>query len=99
MRYCDHETNTERLREENKRLRGELQTTNARQDDVGELVEYVEEQRSIERRRAEREERRRQANIITTNVVSNRRRASHRGRIAWLYLYSSTHFLPSNYET
>ena len=44
----------EELERENERLRQQLQATNSRQDDVGELVEYVEEEREIQQRRAER---------------------------------------------
>lgn len=46
------------LERENARLRRELRASNARQDDVGELVDYVQEERSIQRRREEREARR-----------------------------------------
>lgn len=44
----------ESLQAECDRLREQLQATNARQDDVGELAEYVEEERRIQRRREER---------------------------------------------
>ena len=37
---------------------------NARQEDVGELVEYVERERSIREREAETREQRRQANLF-----------------------------------
>jgi len=36
------------------RLRSELRATNARQEDVGELVEYVERERTLQERREER---------------------------------------------
>ena len=36
------------------RLRRELRAVNSRQDDVGELVEYVEEERRLQRQREER---------------------------------------------
>jgi Arc/MetJ-type ribon-helix-helix transcriptional regulator len=48
------------LAAENDRLRRQLQATNSRQEDVGELVEYVEEERAVQQRREER----RQANIV-----------------------------------
>jgi hypothetical protein len=51
-------TDTEELRRENDRLRRELRAANARQDDVGELVEYVERERSLQERREERERKR-----------------------------------------
>lgn len=44
----------DRVQTENDRLRRQLQATNARQEDVGELVEYVEEERAIQQRREER---------------------------------------------
>ena len=47
-------TEYDELRRENERLRQQLQATNSRQDDVGELVEYVEEERAIQQRHAER---------------------------------------------
>lgn len=49
------------LQREVERLRDELRATNARQDDVGELVEYVEEERAIR----EHEQRRQQASVLT----------------------------------
>jgi predicted nucleic acid-binding Zn-ribbon protein len=48
-------TEYESLQTECDRLRRQLQATNARQDDVSELVEYVEEERAIQRRREERQ--------------------------------------------
>jgi hypothetical protein len=42
------------LETENDRLRRELRATNARQEDVGELVEYVEREKSLQKRREER---------------------------------------------
>ena len=50
------ETDLEETQREVERLQRQLQATNARQDDVGELVEYVEEERSIQERREERRE-------------------------------------------
>jgi chromosome segregation ATPase len=47
-------TEYDELRRENERLRDQLAATNARQDDVGDLVEYVEEERRIQQRREER---------------------------------------------
>lgn len=47
-------TEYDELRRENERLRQQLQAVNSRQDDVGELVEYVEEERKIQQRREER---------------------------------------------
>jgi len=47
-------TEYDELRRENERLRDQLAATNARQDDVGELVEYVEEERRIQQRREQR---------------------------------------------
>jgi metal-responsive CopG/Arc/MetJ family transcriptional regulator len=44
----------EELQRENERLRNQLAATNARQDDVGELVEYVEHERRVEQRREQR---------------------------------------------
>lgn len=44
-------------------LRDQLAATNARADDVGELVEYVEEERRIQRRREERERERESAPV------------------------------------
>jgi predicted transcriptional regulator len=58
LRYDDLET-------ERDRLQRQLAAVNAREDDVTEIVEYVEEQRSLERRRAEREERRAKAGVLT----------------------------------
>jgi len=42
----------------------ELRASNARQDDVEDIVEYVDEERSLRRQRAEQERRRRQASIV-----------------------------------
>jgi Arc/MetJ-type ribon-helix-helix transcriptional regulator len=42
------------LETENDRLRRELRAANARQEDVGELVEYVEREKSMQERREER---------------------------------------------
>jgi Arc/MetJ-type ribon-helix-helix transcriptional regulator len=47
-------TEHDRLTTENDQLRKQLQATNARQEDVGELVEYVEEERAMQRRERER---------------------------------------------
>ena len=47
-------TEYEELRSENERLRRKLQATNSRQEDVGELVEYVEKERRLQQRREER---------------------------------------------
>jgi len=44
----------DRVRNENDRLRRQLQATNARQEDVGELVEYVEQEKSLKERERER---------------------------------------------
>ena len=44
----------ERVTRENERLRRQLQAANSRQDDVGELVEYVEEERAMQQRERER---------------------------------------------
>ena len=46
------------LETENDRLRRELRAANARQEDVGELVEYVEREKSMQERREERERKR-----------------------------------------
>ena len=48
-------TEYDELRRENERLRRQLQAVNSRQDDVDELVEYVEEEREIQQRREERQ--------------------------------------------
>ena len=45
------------LETERDRLQRELRATNARQEDVGELVEYIEEERSIQQRREDRRKR------------------------------------------
>lgn len=42
------------LENENERLRRQLQARNAREDDVTELVEYVEQERTLRERREER---------------------------------------------
>lgn len=47
-------TEYDELQRENERLRNQLAATNSRQDDVDELVEYVEEERAIQQRREER---------------------------------------------
>jgi predicted nuclease with TOPRIM domain len=44
----------DRVQAENDRLRRQLQATNARQEDVGELVEYVEQEKSMQEQRQER---------------------------------------------
>ena len=44
----------DRVQAENDRLRRQLQATNARQEDVGELVEYVERERSMQEQERER---------------------------------------------
>ena len=44
----------DRVQSENDRLRRQLQATNARQEDVGELVEYVEQEKSLKERERER---------------------------------------------
>jgi len=44
----------DRVQNENERLRRQLQAVNARQEDVGELVEYVERERSIQDQERER---------------------------------------------
>jgi plasmid stabilization system protein ParE len=63
----DHIRNTlaspDRVREleqENERLRRQLRAANSRQDDIGELVEYVKRERAA----VECREERRQANIV-----------------------------------
>lgn len=57
LEYDDLET-------ENERLQRQLAAVNSRQDDVTEIVEYVENQREMEREHQEREQRRREANIL-----------------------------------
>lgn len=53
------------LKRENERLRDQLAATNRRIDEHQELVEYVEEERSVQRQREEREQRRAQAGVLT----------------------------------
>ena len=48
------ESELEESRREIDRLKRELRATNARQDDVGELVEYIEEERELQLRERER---------------------------------------------
>jgi urease accessory protein UreF len=55
----------DRVQNENERLRRQLQAVNARQEDVGELVEYVERERSLQERREERERERENAPVWT----------------------------------
>lgn len=43
------------LKTENERLQRQLATTNARQDDVDEVVEYVEREKQMQQRREERQ--------------------------------------------
>jgi metal-responsive CopG/Arc/MetJ family transcriptional regulator len=43
-----------RIQEENERLRRQLQAMSSRQEDVGELVEYVERERSLQEQERER---------------------------------------------
>ena len=50
----DSRSEVDELRREVDRLRAELRATNARQDDVGELVAYVDEERELRRRERER---------------------------------------------
>jgi Arc/MetJ-type ribon-helix-helix transcriptional regulator len=57
-------TEADRLRRERDSLQNQLNTLAGREREHGELVEYVEEQRSIERRRADRNDRRRSANLL-----------------------------------
>lgn len=53
------------LETENERLQRQLAAVNARQDDVTEVVEYVEEQREVERYRDRRQQKIDGANIFT----------------------------------
>ena len=53
------------LENERDRLQRALTATNSRQAEHTELVEYVQEERSIAKRREEREEMRAQAGILT----------------------------------
>ena len=48
------------LEDENDRLQRQLAAANARQDDLGEIVEYVEDEKSLAKRR----EKRREANVF-----------------------------------
>lgn len=57
-------TEYDRIRDERDRLERQLSAVNARQDDVSELVEYVEEQREAERYRDQRRRRLDEANIL-----------------------------------
>lgn len=58
LRYDDLET-------ERDRLQRQLTATNVRQDDVTELVEYIEEEREMGRYRERRQRKIDQANILT----------------------------------
>lgn len=49
-----HERRINELENERDRLQRKLTATNSRNDDVDELVEYVEEERELQRRREER---------------------------------------------
>jgi len=44
----------DRVQNENERLRRQLQATNSRQEDVSELIEYVEDERTLRQRERER---------------------------------------------
>ena len=57
-------TEYSRVRDERDRLERQLSAVNSRQDDVSELVEYVEEQREAERYRDQRRRRLDEANIL-----------------------------------
>lgn len=50
------EAELDEVRTERDNLRRQLQATNSRMDDVQELVEYVEEERSLQTRRQERQD-------------------------------------------
>ena len=64
-RQWELQSEVDDLKNENKELRNQLAATNQRIDEVNDLVEYVDEQRSLERSREEREERRAKAGILT----------------------------------
>lgn len=49
-----YEQQIDELERENERLRQQLAARNAREDDVGEIVEYVEQERELQRRREQR---------------------------------------------
>jgi Arc/MetJ-type ribon-helix-helix transcriptional regulator len=54
IEYEDLEDDLEQAHARIEDLRRQLQATNAREEDIGEVVEYVEEERGIQRRREER---------------------------------------------
>lgn len=64
-RHEELQFEVDNLRQENKQLRDQLAATNQRIDEVNDLVEYVDEQRTLEQSRERREERRAQAGVLT----------------------------------
>lgn len=53
---AEYERQINELEDERDRLQRKLTATNARNDDVDELVEYVQEERDLQRRREERQD-------------------------------------------
>lgn len=62
---AEYERQISELKHERDRLERKLTATNSRNDDVDELVEYVEEQRDLERYRERRERKIDQAGLVT----------------------------------
>jgi Arc/MetJ-type ribon-helix-helix transcriptional regulator len=60
----DVEAELEAVKAERDELRNQLQAVTRQQRDVDDLVEYVEEERQLQRRRADRERQKETANVL-----------------------------------